>query len=68
MEIIVSIFIGLLVFFWIVGVISNHNKKCHCNSVFWPKRYDERLDKITSVERGTQSERDLISALLDYGI
>lgn len=68
MEIIVSIFIGLLVFFWIVGVISNHNKKCHCNSVFWPKKYDERLDKITSIERGTQSERDLISSLLDYGI
>ncbi len=36
--------------------------------VFWPKRHDERLDEITSEERGTESERDLISSLLDYGI
>lgn len=35
---------------------------------FWPKRYDERLDEITSAERGTWSERDLIGSLLDYGI
>ncbi|MBR5904525.1 MAG: NERD domain-containing protein [Alphaproteobacteria bacterium] len=38
------------------------------NSTFWPQRYDERLDEITSEERGTWSERDLISSLLDYGI
>ena len=36
---------------------------------FFRKRYyDERLDEITSADRGTRSERDLISSLLDYGI
>ena len=30
--------------------------------------YDKRLDEITSRERGTPSEKKLISALLDYGI
>ena len=33
-----------------------------------PKRYDERLDAITSPDRGTRSERNLISSLLDHGI
>lgn len=30
--------------------------------------YDERLNGITSADRGTPSEHELISALLDYGI
>lgn len=33
-----------------------------------PERHDARLDEITSEDRGTWSERELISSLLDYGI
>lgn len=41
---------------------------CYAHPRFFRKRYDERLDEITSADRGTQSERDLISSLLDYDI
>ena len=55
----------------LIGFLSALFPKRYNNAyghVFPPKRYDERLDEITSEYRGTQSERDLISSLLDYGI
>jgi hypothetical protein len=52
---------------FLAGLFKNSNEHAYSH-VYWPKKYDERLDEITSEDRGTQSERDLISALLDYGI
>ena len=63
MEIFIVFFI--LIF---VGLIIKSAYHKSGNSTFWPQRYDERLDEITSEERGTWSERNLISSLLDYGI
>ncbi len=66
MEIfIVVLIIGLFGLF-IKSIGSAAGKSYTIN--IWPKRYDERLNEITSEERGTWSERKLISALLDYGI
>lgn len=59
--------------------INYHGKKRHVynytynnvyrrDNVVYQKTHDNRLDEITSEERGTQSERDLIGSLLDYGI
>lgn len=45
-----------------------YNNVYQRNNEVYQKPHDYRLDEITSEERGTQSERDLISALLDYGI
>lgn len=52
------------------GLFQNKYENAYGRVVWNVRRpkYDERLDEITSPERGTQSERDLISALLDYGI
>lgn len=55
----------LIVF--LAGLFKNSNERAY-GHVYWSKKYDERLDEITSEDRGTQSERDLISSLLDYGI
>lgn len=52
---------------FLAGVFKNSNEHAY-GHVYWPKKHDERLDEITSEDRGTQSERDLISSLLDYGI
>ena len=62
-----EIFIIFLILVFVGLIIKLY---CHKSSDthFWPKRRDERLDEITSEERGTWSERNLISALLDYGI
>ena len=52
------------------GLFQNKYENAY-GRVAWNVRrpkYDERLDEITSSERGTQSERDLITSLLDYGI
>ncbi len=55
-----EIFIIFLILGFVVLLIkSTHNHRC---------ALDDRLDQITSVERGTWSERNLISSLLDYGI
>lgn len=62
-----EIFIIFLILVF-VGLIIKSAYHKSSNSTFWPQRYDERLDEITSEERGTWSERDLISSLLDYGI
>lgn len=66
MEILgVFLIIGFLAL--VIKSVSNCSNKSYTIN-FWPKRYDERLDEITSEERGTWSERKLISSLLDYGI
>lgn len=52
---------------FLAGLFKNSNEHAY-GHVYWPKKYDERLDEITSEDRGTQSERDLMSSLLDYGI
>ena len=52
---------------FLAGLFKNSNEHAY-GHVCWPKKHDERLDEITSEDRGTQSERDLISSLLDYGI
>ncbi len=62
-----EIFIIFLIVIF-VGLIIKSSCRKSSNTTFWPKRRDERLDEITSEERGTWSERNLISALLDYGI
>lgn len=62
-----EIFIIFLILVFVGLVIKSAYHKSG-NSTFWPQRYDERLDEITSEERGTWSERNLISSLLDYGI
>lgn len=62
-----EIFIIFLIVIF-VGLIIKSACRKSSNTTFWPKRRDERLDEITSEERGTWSERNLISALLDYGI
>jgi len=66
MEILITFlilgFVGL-----IVKSIYNYSDK-NCTINLWSKKYDERLDEITSEERGTWSERNLISSLLDYGV
>ena len=46
-----------------IGKKNNDNTNSCCI-----KSYDDRLNEITSENRGTQSERDLIRSLLDYGI
>lgn len=46
----------------------NYNNTYQRNYEVYQKPHDNRLDEITSEGCGTQSERDLISALLDYGI
>lgn len=56
---VILVFIGL-----IIKLVCHESD----NTIFCFKRRDERLDEITSEERGTWSERNLISALLDYGI
>lgn len=66
MEILIA-FLILGFFGLVIKSIHGHSGK-NCTINFWPKRYDERLDEITSEERGTWSERKLISSLLDYGI
>ena len=66
-------FIAFLFFIFVVFVIRlgtkqpdkksfNNLQYKHYNS------YDKRLDTLISADRGTQSERDLVSYLLDYGI
>ena len=62
-----EIFIIFLILVF-VGLIIKSAYSKSSNTPFWPKRRDERLDEITSEERGTWSERNLISALLNYGI
>ena len=62
-----EIFIIFLILVF-VGLIIKSAYSKSSNTPFWPKRRDERLNEITSEERGTWSERNLISALLDYGI
>ena len=52
---------------FLAGLFQNRCDNAY-GRVYWPKKYDERLDEITSPERGTQSERDLVTSLLDYGI
>ncbi len=62
---------ALIVIFMVMFVLFMAFKKgfpTDRNATFWLKRYDERLDEITSEDRGTWSERNLISKLLDYGI
>lgn len=59
-------FIFFIVVFVALIIKSTHRKSN--NTIFWPLKYDERLDNITSEQRGTWSERNLISLLLDYGI
>ena len=44
------------------AVLLNNNKSGEQDIV------DDRLNEITSIDRGTPSEHELISALLDYGI
>lgn len=61
----------IFIIFLILGFVGLIIKSaCHKsdNSTFCPQRHDERLDEITSEERGTWSERNLIGSLLDYGI
>ena len=65
MEILIAFFVLILFVVVIKSTHKNSGKKYVLN--FWPKR-DERLDEITSEDRGTWSERDLITSLLDYGI
>lgn len=52
------------IFFALVYILSSSDKK-HYKTSNW---HDNRLDEITSQDRGTYSERKLISTLLDYGI
>lgn len=52
---------------FLAGLFKNSNEYAY-GYIYCSKQYDERLDEITSEDRGTQSERDLISSLLDYGI
>ena len=52
---------------FLAGLFKNSNERAY-GHVYCSKQYDERLGEITSEDRGTQSERDLISSLLDYGI
>lgn len=52
---------------FLAGLFKNSNEHAY-GHVYWLKKYDERLDEVTSKDRGTQSERNLISSLLDYGI
>lgn len=65
MEILITFFVVVFLVVVIKSTHKNSGKKFVLN--FWHKR-DERLDEITSEDRGTWSERDLISSLLDYGI
>lgn len=62
-----EIFIIFLILVFVVLIIKSTHRKSD-NTIFWPSKYDERLDNITSEQRGTWSERNLISSLLDYGI
>lgn len=64
---ILGAFLVLGFFALVIKSVSNRYGKTYTINI-WPKRYDERLDEITSEERGTWSERKLISSLLDYGI
>ena len=66
MEALLAIFFIFVVMFFVYIVSASGNRSRQY--AFPPIRFDERLDGITSRERGTQSEHDLISALLDYGI
>jgi len=66
MEILIALLILGFFGLFIKSIRNNSGKNYTIN--FWPKRYDERLNEITSEERGTWSERKLISSLLDYGI
>ena len=65
-----EIFIIFLILVFVGLIIKSIRNKSSRNYTIipQPKRHDERLDEITSEERGTWSERDLISSLLDYGI
>ena len=62
-----EIFIIFLILVFVGLIIKSAYHKSG-KSTLWPERYDVRLDEITSEERGTWSERKLISSLLDYGI
>jgi len=66
MEILVAFLILVFLTLAFTSIHNNFDKNDTIN--FWPERNDERLDEITSEERGTWSERKLISSLLDYGI
>ena len=56
---------GFFALIIILQSVRENRGKTHTVN-FWSKRYDERLDEITSEDRGTWSERDLIGSLLDY--
>lgn len=64
MEPIVWIFIIFAVLFCIIRHTVKHTDTSD-GLFYW---YDNRLDEITSRERGTYSEKKLIRKLLDYGI
>ncbi len=66
MEILFGILFILIIMFFAYIVISSGDQSRRY--AFPPKRFDGRLNEITSRERGTQSEHALISTLLDYGI
>lgn len=66
MEILIAFVVFVFLVFIITLLRSNKGKSYTIN--FWPKYDDDRLNEITSEERGTQSERGLISSLLNYGI
>lgn len=65
MEILITFFV---VIFLVVVIKSTHKKSGKNFVLNFRHKKDERLDEITSEDRGTWSERDLISSLLDYGI
>ena len=66
MEIFV-IFLAIGFIAFLLASLSKHDSNDN-KHFFWYPKYDTRLDEITSRERGTWSERKLISSLLDYGI
>lgn len=61
-----GIFLVFVVIVVIFKILFGHSAEHE--AFFWPRRYDERLDEITSRERGNWAEHKLISSLLDYGI
>ena len=62
----------ILIIFLILGFFTllslTKHAPGHNKHFVWYQKYDERLDEVNSRERGTWSERELISSLLDYGI
>ena len=67
MEIIIIV---LIVFFFalIIATLGNYADNSSDSDFISYHNYDDRLDEITSQDRGTPAEHKLISALLDYGI